>query len=325
MLLRSPLAICLVLFGLARTAYAVTIDWTPIGDPGNPADTRVMIDNTTGYGSVPYAYNIGTYEVTNAQYAEFLNAKAAVDMLELYNPNMGSSNAYGGITRTGSVGSYSYSAIAGREDMPVNFVTFYDALRFANWLNNGQGIGDTETGAYTLLGGTPAPINGTSVTRNVGATVFLPSEDEWYKAAYYDAITTSYFAYPAGSDSQTTCSTPTATTNSANCSNAARDLTIKGSYPGSASPYGTFDQGGNVEEWNEAIIGGLDGCTDRGIRGASLGAQRIQLAARSRTAGTPGRGYAADGFRVASIPEPGTGLLVMVGLLGLARPRRSAT
>ena len=39
--------------------------------------------------------------------------------------------------------------------MPVNYVDFYDALRFANWMNNGQGNGDTETGAYTLLGGTP--------------------------------------------------------------------------------------------------------------------------------------------------------------------------
>ncbi len=138
-----------------------------------------------------YDYLIGTYEVTNAQYAEFLNAKAASDPLGLYNTSMGdpSTNStfvgHGGITRSGSSGSYSYSAIAGRGDMPVNYVSFYDSLRFANWLNNGQGSGDTETGAYTLLGGTAAPSNGMTVTRNAGATIFLTSENEWYKAAYY--------------------------------------------------------------------------------------------------------------------------------------------
>ena len=35
-------------------------------------------------------------------------------------------------------------------DHPVNFETWYDTIRFANWLNNGQDSGDTETGAYTL-------------------------------------------------------------------------------------------------------------------------------------------------------------------------------
>ncbi len=70
-------------------------------------------------------------------------------------------------------------------DKPVNYVSWYDSIRFANWLNNGQGTGDTETGAYTLLGGTPTPSNGVSITRNAGATWFLPSEDEWYKAAYH--------------------------------------------------------------------------------------------------------------------------------------------
>jgi len=116
-------------------------------------------------------------------------------------------------------GSFSYAGIAGRENMPVNFVSFYDSLRFVNWLHNGQGDGDTETGAYTLLGGTPTPSNGiTAGTRNAGATIFLTSEDEWYKAAYHDTTglaATDYFDYPAGSNTQTTCSTPTATTSGA--------------------------------------------------------------------------------------------------------------
>jgi sulfatase modifying factor 1 len=85
----------------------------------------------------------------------------------------------GGITRSGVSGSFTYSAIAGRADMPVDFVSSYEALRFASWLNNGQGGGDTETGAYTLLGGTATPSNGTTVTRNACATIALASEDEW--------------------------------------------------------------------------------------------------------------------------------------------------
>ena len=171
----------------------VTFDWVTVGDPGNAADT-------TGYGAVADVYRISAHETTNAQYAEFLNAKAASDTLDLYSPNMGS--GFGGITRSGSSGSYTYSPIAGRENMPVNYVSFFDSTRFTNWLHNGQGSGDTETGAYTLLGGTALPSNGLTLTRNAGATLFVPSEDEWYKAAYYDALTTSFFDNPAGSDTQ---------------------------------------------------------------------------------------------------------------------------
>jgi formylglycine-generating enzyme len=298
--------------GVAPTAHAVTMDWTFIGNSGNACDTQ----SQGCFGAVGYAYYVGTYEVTNSQYTEFLNAKAASDSLDLYNTNMGTS-IYGGITRSGSSGSFTYSAIAGRGDMPVNFVSFYDTLRFTNWLNNGQGIGDTETGAYTLLGGTPTPINGTLVTRNPGANTFVTSEDEWYKAAYYDASSAGYFDYPAGSDTQTTCSTPTATANRANCGSVP-NLTIKGSYTGSASPYGTFDQGGNVWEWNETIINAIF----REVRGGSRAFNASNLAAASRSVDDPSGASPVNGFRVAMIPEPGTGLLVIAGLLGFAGWRR---
>src|SRR5439155_10027336 len=186
------------------SASAVTMDWTPVGNPGNACKTQ-----TQGcFGAVGYTYNIGKFEVKNAQYVDFLNAKAASDPLGLYNTNMSngvSSPGNGGITRSGVSGSYTYSAITGRENMPVNYVSFYDALRFANWMNNGQGAGDTETGAYTLLGGTATPSNGTTVTRTARATIVLTSEDEWYKAAYYDPSISSFFDYPTGSDTQTNC------------------------------------------------------------------------------------------------------------------------
>lgn len=220
-----------------------------------------------------------------------------------------------GITRTGSAGSYSYSAIAGLEYMPVNYVSIFDALRFANWLNNGKGAGDTESGAYTLLGGTATPSNGSSVTRNPGATIALASENEWYKAAYYNASTASYFDYPTGTDTQTGCSTSTATVNRANCSNAVGDLTKRGSYPLSASPYGTFDQGGNVFEWNESIFG-----TFSGIRGGGFLDDPTVLGAAN--------GFVTDsttedfdlGFRV--VPEPSGLWQLLAGVAALVALKR---
>ena len=145
----------------------------------------------------------------------------------------------------------------------------------------------------------------------------MPTEDEWYKAAYFNG--TSYFDYPAGSDAQTTCSSPTAAANHANCFGGPGDLTDVGSYPGSASPYGTFDQGGNVYEWNETITGG----SFRGLRGGSFNFNPVNLAASFRGDNDPSNESFFVGFRVASpIPEPGTGLLVMAGMLGLAARHR---
>src|SRR5262245_61764617 len=164
--------------GLAvSTASAqITIPTVPIGNPGNAADPA-----TGGlYGSVAYTYNIGQTEVTNAQYAAFLNAKAATDTYSLYNTEMAGS--FGGIARSGSPGSYTYSTISGRADNPVNFVSFWDSTRFANWLHNGQGNGDTEIGAYTL---TPGGISANTITRNANWQWAVTSEDEWYKAAYH--------------------------------------------------------------------------------------------------------------------------------------------
>ena len=294
----APLArtalLSLPLIGLASSAPAVTIDWVTVGVPGNGCDPQ----SQGCFGSVAYGYQISKYEVTNAQYAEFLNAVASNDIHGLYSTNMGSPNFNGGITQACAPGGNApgtYGVIAGRGDMPVNWVSFYDAMRFANWLHNGKPTGaqddtTTEDGAYTFSG------HESVGARNAGAAIFIPSEDEWYKAAYYDAASTSYFDYPAGSDTQTTCATPTATPNRGNCNGAVGDLTDVGSYTGSASPYGTFDQGGNVFEWNEAIV--------IWPRSSSRAVFRI-------------------GFRVAMVSEPGTGLLVIAGLLALALVRKA--
>ena len=192
-------------------AGQIAIPTVPIGNPGNAADP------TTGFGSVAYPYNIGTTEVTNAQYAAFLNAKAASDPFGLYKGNGTSTSmasSFGGITRSGSAGSYTYAPVAGRENNPVNFVSFWDATRFANWLHNGQGNGDTETGAYTL---TPSGISANTITRNAGWRWAVTSEDEWHKAAYHQPASAGgdnddYWLYPTQSNAPPTSSATTSTT-----------------------------------------------------------------------------------------------------------------
>ena len=318
--------------GLSEVRFVaprVAIEWVPVGDPGNACDVL-----TAGcFGSVDAPFRIAKYEITNAQYAEFLNSVAATDPNGLYDDSMGTDDVMntiwvGGITRSGSPGSYSYAPIAGKEDWPVNFVNFWDAARFVNWLENGQPTGaqdatTTEDGTYTL---SPAAIAANSVTRNPGATHFIPTEDEWYKAAFYDPGTTSYSDYPAGSNAQTVCSAVGAVANTANCFSAVGGglLADVGSYTASPSPYGTFDQGGNLAEWNETASGG-----SRGLRGGhkeifpTLLAAEVSSTFRFATASQEGSLANLAGMRVASVPEPGVGLLGGSCLMMLAWLRRS--
>jgi sulfatase modifying factor 1 len=310
------LFVLLVLF-FSLPARAVTIDWVPIGNPGNAPDTLTNC-LAAGCGSVSYGYFIGEYEVTNAQYAEMLNAKAASDPLGLYDSQMGTDAIAGGITQSGVSGSYSYSVKAGFENKPVTYVSFYDALRFANWLNNGQGSADTETGAYTLFGGTPTPSNGPSVTANRDAKIFLPSENEWYKAAYYSPAGV-YFTYATGTNSVIGCVEPSADTgNSANCDHVVDAPTNVGAYALSRSPYGTYDQDGNAFEWTEQI----DVASSRSIRGGSWVIGYGYLAAFQFYHANPANAASYIGFRVASlVPEPDAGWLGMSAVLGLALRR----
>jgi formylglycine-generating enzyme required for sulfatase activity len=326
------LAICLFSNGQSPLAFfvanarAVTIDWSPVGNAGNAADP------TTGslYGGVAYNYRIDKYDVTNSQYAEFLNTKdpTGANTLGLWDSNMGDAPfGFSGISfNVFNANGSKYVLIAGRENHPVTFVTWYDTLRFANWLNNGQGSGDTETGAYMLLGGTPTPSNAASITRSAGATVFLPSEDEWYKAAYYDPRTTAeggppsdshYWLYGTSSSTIPTVSGPTSAPNSANYNNFG--LTDVGAYAGTTSPYGAFDMAGNVSQWDEALIGG----SFRGFRGGSILSDSVGLQSSARDFSNPTFDNIDVGFRVASVPEPSTGVLAVVacGLMWVLRKR----
>jgi formylglycine-generating enzyme required for sulfatase activity len=297
-------------------ASAVTIAWSPVGNPGNANDPL------SGIGAVPYSYRIGTYDVTNGQYAEFLNTKdpSGANLLGLWSSSMATPTNGGISFNVGNPLGSRYSVIVGGQDHPVNFVTWYDAIRFANWLNNGQGSGDTETGAYTLgaLDALGVPVNGNGITRNAGATIFLPSENEWYKAAYYNPGSNTYDLYATSSSMVPNASVPTATPNSANYNNVVGNLTDVGAYTGTTSPYGAFDMGGNVDQWNETSISG----SFRGLRGGSFDGSSDSLQFSNRLGSTPAEEASFWGFRVANIPggfvpEPSTGVLAALacGLL----------
>ena len=321
---------------LVSTASAANIETVPVGNRGNAPDA-------TGFGAVDYNYRIGVCEVTAGQYTEFLNAVAATDPYWLYDTQMSSGGSGCQIQRLGSPGSYAYTVAPDWENRPVNFVSWGDAARFANWLHNGQptdpqGPGTTETGSYTLNGAV-SDADLRWIPRNPSATWVIPSENEWYKAAYYDPAAGIYYKYPTGSDTMpgfVTSGGVLSTTGDpfieggvdlGNYATHNEDAGVQGiggpyyrtevgEWENSASPYGTFDQGGNLWEWNEAMLYNLY----RGIRGGTYHDKSYRMMSTDSAVSSPSSGYMDVGFRVGQIPEPATmGLLVLGGLAVLRR------
>jgi formylglycine-generating enzyme required for sulfatase activity len=285
----------------------VNIDYVSVGNTGNAADPA----SGSLYGAVSYAYRIARNETTISQYCEFLNAVAKTDTYSLYRTDMSSVSCIAGINRDGSPGSYSYAPVVGTENKPITYVSWFDAARFTNWLHNGQptgaqDAGTTEDGAYTLNGAT----SGVGVSKNFGAKVWIPSEDEWYKAAYYDpnkggVDVGGYWLYPTQSD--TLGGNTIGVANSANYYDGdyvgypGMALTDVGAYGlNSDSAYGTNDQGGNVWEWNDAVISG----SSRGVRGGAWDGDGIGLASSYRFGFDPSGEFGVFGFRVASVEPP---------------------
>lgn len=318
--------LCLAL--VARVHATVTIDWTYVGDISNANDG-------TGYGSVGYSYLISKYEVTNVQYVEFLNAvdSGGSNPNGIYVSGM-TSDARGGIDfNSGAAAGSKYSAKANMGDKPVNFVSFLDAMRFSNWLHNGQGGGSTESGAYdlTALAGTVVHVS--------SAKVWIPTENEWYKSAYYQPAgaggdVDNYWLYATKSNLAPTVATASAMgtisnsgSNVANYNSGADwnaqngNVTTVGS-AGSLSEgyYGTLDQAGNVWEWSE----GIDAGTQRALRGGGWGSLSSGIRSSSRLTYLPTAEDYGVGFRLASaVPEPTRALLLLAGVtvIGLRRRR----
>jgi len=301
---RTGIVVCLmvVILALAASASADTfgtgdnqfiIDFVPISGSTNP---------TSGYGIVNNDYRMGTFEITNDQWTKFITAYGAPtgDPADAYD-----SDSYW----TGS-------------NIPTNAVSWLEAAQFVNYLNTSTGrqaaykfTGTQGTSNYTLgvweAGDTG--YNASNPYRNSKAFYFLPTEDEWVKAAYWNGTNLRTYATKNGS-------TPIAGVYSKYSSSSPWGV---GS--GSEELNGTYDMMGNVFEWTESPYdsGQYQSGSFRSLRGGSYSSYDVSaLASYSRNSVNPIYDYNLVGFRVASVPEPATVLLLSLGGLFLRRRNR---
>ena len=279
----------LVLAGVSITAapcaaeivQGINMEFVTIGNSGNPGDTRTGTDaygnriaNPYGCGAVDYEYQIGKYEVTNTQWDAFTAAAGA--------PTGNPSNAY------------DESAYWTGDNIPTNKASWYETVQFCNWLTSG----DKSLGAYLFSGNNTNPgdflgIDRDSAVSAYGIIYVLPTEDEWYKAAYYTG--SGYSTYANGTDVAPVAGTDT-----------NYDMPVGGSPwdvgTGTMEQNGTFDMMGNIREWNETLFGS----TARGVSGGSyIIVGDFELGSSCRMLGYQHNEYYGTlGFRLAYIvPE----------------------
>ena len=271
-------------FGTSGNEF--TIDFVNIGNAGNAADT-------TSFGAVPYEYRVGTYEITQDA-----------------------------ITKATASGMSNVTARPWTGNQPAANITWYEAAAFVNFLNTNSG----KTAAYDLTFSSGSwsmalwsseqawTAGGTNLYRNKDAFYFLPSENEWYKAAYYNPAGTNYFLYPTGSDTAPTAVASGTNAGTAVYNNAASVPAIVAS-AGGLSPYGTMGQGGNVWEWNESALDGTNSSSseNRAQRGGRWSGPEFGLSSSGQNGNDPTFESDTIGFRVASVPEPSTYVLVLMG------------
>lgn len=272
-------------FGTSGNEF--TIEFVNIGDTNNAADT-------TGYGAVPYTYRVGSYEISQNN-----------------------------ITSATASGMSNVTAGAWTGNQSAANMSWYEAAAFVNWLNTSTG----KTAAYDLTFSNGVwsmalwsseqawTAGGTNLYRNKDAVYFLPSENEWYKAAYFNPDGINYFLYPTASSTA-----PIAVGSGTNADSAVYLQTV-GHGPagveaaGGLSPYGTMGQGGNVWEWTETAFDGTNSSSSatRAIRGGCWFDNQSDLISSFRGQDNPAGVYDFTGFRVASVPEPSTYALILMG------------
>jgi len=285
-----------------------TIDFVDVGNAGNANDAGAGGGSySSPYGGVNYDYRISTYEISQ-------------DM----------------ITRATNLGMTNVTAGAHTGDEPAANISWYEAAAFVNFLNLSAGyqaaynLSFTSSWSMTLWGASDQAStgvdSGTNPYRHKDAYYFLPSEDEWYKAAYHqnDGVTANYWDYATGSNSIPTAVASGTTAGTAVYNGQADPADI--TQAGGLSAYGTMGQNGNVWEWNESAFDGINdsNAEDRGIRGGYWFNSEFNLRSSLRGSDTPSSENSNVGFRVASVPEPSSFLMMMMGLSVLLLRRRSS-
>jgi len=272
-------------------------------------------------------YRMGVYEITNDQWDKF---KAS----------------YGTVTGDPPI-AYNADPQWTGANMPIDNVSWCEAAQMVNWLNTSTGhhaaykfTGTRGTSDYALDTWDAADAdNGTNLYRHKDAFYFMPTEDEWVKAGYWNGTTIQNYATKDNSnpDEWTPNGGPNSTGQAAgwNHDSAYLDNTSDNAQPWDVttgySPEelnGTYDMMGNVWEWMETPYSdtSFGASSDRVLHGGSFRMFSIgdpwPIASYSRYSGNP---YSvSSGFRVASeVPEPcSLGLLALGGLAVLRKHRR---
>ena len=308
LLILSLLALCyqsasaqLVTESFGTGANAFTMDFVTIGNPNNAADTT---GSPNPVGSVGYIYNIGKYEVSKGQ-VDKANTAGTLGITNPYGRDPG--------------GNY-----------PVG-VSWYEVGKFVNWLNTSKGFVPAykfdANGNFQIWSAGDAGYNANNLFRNSNAKFWIPSTDEWYKAAYGN-LDETWNKYPTGSDSA-----PTAVASGTAANTAVYDYNPFGpadfNNAGGLSPWGAMGQGGNLWEWTETAYDGINNTAgeDRELRGGSwytgLGSIVLESSFRTRTNPSANQEEEEDlGFRVAMIPEPSSLSLLALGGVVVALRRR---
>jgi formylglycine-generating enzyme required for sulfatase activity len=268
-------------------------NFVTVGDPNNPQDIL------SGCGSVEEIFQISKFEVSNTQYAEFLNIVAArVDTYGLYSPLM-EEHFWGGIEKIRNENTIHYQVKEGYEKKPVTFVSYYDAIRYVNWLHYGkpdQGTlnsteGDALNGAYDT---SDIEQPNKVIKRNDGAQYFLPNCNEWTKAAFYSKKS-GYMQFSINSNE---LNEGDKSINFYSKDGWAFpyphlvDVDYLSEFP---SPYGTLNQQGNVAEWVEEEIGAISAM----VLGGSLFMNKSSLKRSYKDGELPDHKLSTFGFRVA--------------------------
>ena len=307
-----------VTFGGNGVGQSFGLDFVTIGNPGNAEDTTGAPDPA---GSVERTFDINTFEVSRA-------------MITAYNANPGVvAISMDPMTNNGGPGV----------NKPATGITWNEAARFVNWLNIQKGFAPAYKYANSTITTnlTPWTPNDTldydplNPYRSKRSNFFLPSFNEWYKAAYYDPSANSgaggYWDYANGSNTAPMASAGGTTANTAVYGQTAAQGPADVNNAGGLSPYGVMGLGGNVFEWEEssADLSNSAGDSDRGWRGGGWLSPSSRLMSSDRLGGTPTFEDNELGFRVASynsdavVPEPSMMVIGMVfGLGGLAAKRR---
>ena len=300
------LFIVLVLSSLSAQAQTITetfgsganqfsIEFVAIGNSGNNSDS-------TGYGAVSYNYNIGIYEINRVQInkmSQAVNTGYAVPAV------MADMRDYGGN------GDY----------RPATGVSWYEAAKFVNWLNTSTGNREAykfdSNGNFQTWGLADLGYDSTNLFRNSMAKYWLPSADEWYKAAA-GSPSGNWFIYPTGSNG-----TPDRWTD-LRYDRSIFDGPVDVTTAGVSSPWGTIGQGGNAYEWVESAFDGLNNSPNelREMRGGAWNSNASGVRADFRNNGAPEDESVLNGFRVASVPEPSALSLLLAGGAVLMAGRR---